>query len=367
MAFFEIFAGFVTFIFLFITYRKWCQTYWYRKNVPSIDPSLMWGNMENPITSKYGLKFDIKNAYDNFKKHGHKHGGIYLSGDPVWIPVDQGLIKNILVKDFAHFMGHGLEANPETDPLSANIFNLEGDEWKFIRSKLSPTFTSGKMKMMFSTLVDCSVPMLEHIDGFAGSDKLLDIKDILASFTTDVIGSCAFGIECNSFKDPNSEFVKYGQKVFEPTFDNKVKILLAFAAPFLRRIFSFRMVPLEIEQFYTRIVKSILDYRESKNVTRNDFMQLFFDINAKAKQTGEKGLTLEQVTAQAFVFFLGGFETSSSTMTLCLHELAFNQDIQDKLRAEIKETLRRNDGKLAYDNLMEMKYLDQVVNGKFFT
>lgn len=38
----------------------------------------------------------------------------------------------------------------------------------------------------------------------------IDIKDILARYTTDVIASCAFGVEANSLKDPNSEFRESG-------------------------------------------------------------------------------------------------------------------------------------------------------------
>ncbi|KRT84253.1 cytochrome P450, partial [Oryctes borbonicus] len=56
------------------------------------------------------------------------------------------------------------------------------------------------------------------------------------------------------------------------------------------------------------------------------------------------------------------FETSSTTMTFCLHELAFNQQIQDKLRSEIRETMEKNNGKLTYDGVMGMKYMNLVVN-----
>jgi cytochrome P450 family 6 len=73
---------------------------------------------------------------------------------------------------------------------------------------------------------------------------------------------------------------------------------------------------------------------------------------------------MESMAAQAFVFFLGGFETSSTTMTFCLYELSLHQDIQDRLREEIDVVLQKHDGKLTYEGIQEMKYLDKVVSGK---
>lgn len=49
-------------------------------------------------------------------------------------------------------------------------------------------------------------------------------------------------------------------------------------------------------------------------------------------------------------------------MTFALYELAFNQKIQDKLRNEILIAVEENEGKLTYDIIFELKYLDMVIN-----
>jgi cytochrome P450 family 6 len=70
------------------------------------------------------------------------------------------------------------------------------------------------------------------------------------------------------------------------------------------------------------------------------------------------------LAAQAFIFFLAGFETSSTTLSFCLHELALNPQIQERLREEIDSTLKKCEGKVTYDALQNMPYLDQVLDGE---
>jgi len=70
------------------------------------------------------------------------------------------------------------------------------------------------------------------------------------------------------------------------------------------------------------------------------------------------------IAAQAFGFFAAGNETSSNTIAFCLYELALNQEIQDKTRREVRDAIRARDGKLTYDAVQEMKYLDMVILGR---
>ena len=75
-------------------------------------------------------------------------------------------------------------------------------------------------------------------------------------------------------------------------------------------------------------------------------------------------LTMDVIAAQAFVFYLAGFQTSSATMTFCLYELAMNPDIQERVRNEIDNVLDRHDGNITYEAISEMEYLDKVVSGE---
>lgn len=69
------------------------------------------------------------------------------------------------------------------------------------------------------------------------------------------------------------------------------------------------------------------------------------------------------LAAQAFVFFIAGFETSSTTISFALYELATVPETQEKLRTEIMNILNKHNGQLSYDIVNDMKYLEMVLQG----
>lgn len=67
--------------------------------------------------------------------------------------------------------------------------------------------------------------------------------------------------------------------------------------------------------------------------------------------------------AQAAQFFAAGYETTSSTLAFTLYELCLNQELQNRVRAEITETIPSPES-FTYDNILGMKYMGMVVSGK---
>jgi cytochrome P450 family 6 len=53
--------------------------------------------------------------------------------------------------------------------------------------KLTPTFTSGKMKMMFSTVLNICELMINHLKDNTNLDEV-EVKNVLANFTTVIKG-----------------------------------------------------------------------------------------------------------------------------------------------------------------------------------
>jgi cytochrome P450 family 6 len=74
-------------------------------------------------------------------------------------------------------------------------------------------------------------------------------------------------------------------------------------------------------------------------------------------------LTDDDITAQALVFFVAGFETSSTTLSYAMLEMARLPSVQKKARKNIKDVLARHNGTLNYQALQEMHYLDWIIDG----
>ncbi|KAJ3651617.1 hypothetical protein Zmor_017646 [Zophobas morio] len=343
----------LAFFTIFITYYKWSFNYWKKLNVPFVKPRIPLGNIIAPLKKREQFAVVLKHIYHELKRKKARHGGVYIFSSPVYMVIDLEYVKNILTKDFQYFNDRGFYYNEKDDPISAHLFSLNGEKWKNVRVKLTPTFTSGKMKMMFQTLLDCEKNLHEKIEELHTHKQPLDMKRLLGCYTMDVIGSCAFGIECNSFKDGPASFREYGLKFFKMSKWESFVFGLSITFPKLARSLRIRAVSKSVSDFFSKVVKNNMEYRARNNYSRKDFMQLLIEM---------KGLTLEEVTAQSFVFFLAGFETSSSTMSWAMYELAKNPDIQQKLRDEINAVVARYGGKLTYDGIQEVKYMGQVVD-----
>lgn len=50
-------------------------------------------------------------------------------------------------------------------------------------------------------------------------------------------------------------------------------------------------------------------------------------------------------------------------MIFCLHLLAHHQNIQEEARESIQKTLNKHDGNWSYDAVMEMSFLEQIIEG----
>lgn len=65
---------------------------------------------------------------------------------------------------------------------------------------------------------------------------------------------------------------------------------------------------------------------------------------------------------QTIILNFLGFETSSSLISFALYELALNPDIQQRVRDEVRHELDENDGKITYELINRLDYLEMVAN-----
>ncbi|KAK7789226.1 hypothetical protein R5R35_007051 [Gryllus longicercus] len=354
--------------------------YWQKRNIAFVKPLPFFGNFKGRLTFTRAISDIWVDIYKELKHH--KIGGTWVINKPFLVINDPDIIRRVLVKDFAHFHDRGMPVDEERNPLSLNLFNLAGTQWRSLRAKLTPTFTSGKMKLMFSLMHECAREFVEFVAQETRVKKDVEFREMFAKMTTDIIGTTAFGLQFNSMKNPDSEFRAMGRRVFSPSKWVLVGQILYHFFPPVGKLLNMQFPEKDISDFFMKAVKDTVDYREKNNVKRNDFLQLLIELKNKRKieEDAEKdsmitaeGLAQESelknfemsdnlLAAQAFVFFLAGFETSSTTMSFALHELTMNPDVQTKLREEVDRVLEEHGGELSYDALKNMEYLDKVIN-----
>lgn len=350
-------------------YAYYSLSYWSRRGIPQIPKAVFpFGHIWRTVLFQQSFGEECSGLYDKVPASAPL-AGAYFFTNPAVVVRDPDLIKKMLVKDFHHFHDRGLYINEDVDPLSGHLFLMPGERWRLLRNKLSPTFTSGKMKLMFPIIEQCARELAEVLDGGPGETEF---RDLSARFTTDVIASCAFGFEVHSLRNPDEEFRYWGKRLVSPTIVESLVASFCNMFPKIANIFRIHSVPTDVDTYFTNLVKDTMNYRDSHKISRGDFLQLLMNLRDDQKKAeedqqklaGSKDIKLNtgQLAAQCSVFFLAGFETSSTTMSFALHELALNPDIQKNLQQEIDETTRKSNGKLTYDDVMTMPYLDKVVS-----
>lgn len=360
-------------LYLFLKQR---YSYWEHNGFKTLaGTSLIFGHFKGPLSQKEFAGDFIKRLYESTNE---PFVGIYAILRPILLLRDPELIRSVLIKDSAYFPERNVHCNEKYDPLSGNLFSLRAEKSKNLRSKLTPAFSTGKLKAMFPTLINCASTLQTHLEKYADQDKLLDIRELASRYTINCITGIGFGIEADAIADPNSEFRECGREIFKPSFLNGIRWFLFLFAPKLMSLLRIKIVNSSVERFLTSVVKQNLEFREKNNVIRKYFFQMLIQLrNTGAVQSDDQWeaavkenddnsnkLTFNEICAQTFVFFGAGFETSALTLSFCLYELAKNPEIQDRVYDEINKVLAEHNGELTYDSLSLMKSLENCFDGE---
>lgn len=160
--------------------------------------------------------------------------------------------------------------------------------WRPLRNHLSPVFTSGKLKGTFAQILNCSNDLVTHIDTLLKMEDSINMREVAAKFTTDVIGSCVFGIKMNSLSEIENEFRRIGRNIFATNFTNILKIRLLQSTPFLHSLLC-KILPDEEMEMFMRITKETMEYREKNNLVRPDFMNILLELKKHPERIADIG------------------------------------------------------------------------------
>ncbi|KOC61107.1 Cytochrome P450 9e2 [Habropoda laboriosa] len=282
---------------------------------------------------------------------------------PVVIIRDPELIREIAVKNFEHFPDHHSFVNEQIDPIfGKNVFSLRGARWREKRNTLSPSFTASKMKFMFELVSRCSQEFVDYLYSHPEFSASMEAKDAFTRYTNDVIVTVAFGIGVNSLKDRDNEFYKKGVNATKfGGFFRLLTFLLFRMNPRLSRMAGLSFLPRDSTTFFHKVILETVKARDEQNIIRPDMIHLLLQARDQT-QPATHQMIVDDITAQAFIFFLAGFDTSSTLMCYIVYELAVNPDIQEKLRKEVDRYMKDGNGEISYEALSKMEYMEMVTS-----
>ncbi|XP_067124561.1 thromboxane-A synthase-like, partial [Centruroides vittatus] len=344
--------------------------------IPGPPPNVFFGNY---------LEIFLKGSIRPHKEWISRYGkvlGYYHGEVPVLLVADANLLKKILIKDFQKFTDRSILVRENSAVSigrdSQHLIFLRGTKWK---QSMSPMIN------------DAIEDLLENFEKFCQSGEGFQAYSFFQRLTLDVIVRIAFGIQSNAQKNLKDPLLHLVYVMFHIPFRFFFALLttsFGFLQPFMRII---RKVTAIIKNRGTSPLNDLINKCEAivkarqndPTLRKPDLLQLLIDAEIKenvnvdyqdlaASDNVEKEvdvkrvknetvksrrLTMNEMTSNAFVVLLAGYETTSTALAFCTLMLANFPDFQEKIRNEVK-TLIEEGNELDYSTVQKLQYLDQA-------
>ncbi|XP_017796838.1 PREDICTED: cytochrome P450 6B1-like [Habropoda laboriosa] len=351
----EILYIIVLLLIVIYSYQQYNTDFWKSRGVVGPQPLPFFGNAKDMMFGKISQADYIRKVYNEFPNE--KMVGLFLR-EPFLLLRDPEVIKEILIEEFSKFADRGFGIHEKTDPMSAHLVNLEPERWRPLRTKYIPSFTATKIKDMFPLLLECCKSFEKYFEAEVAKGKPIRCDDLCAKFTINIISTYAFGIDTSTTE--NAEICRKGREIFKVNLVNALRFKIKLYAPTLYALIGYVIPEKNLAPYFTKFITEVIKYREKHNIKRIDFINTLMEIKKHPENLPTVELTDTFIAAQATGMFAAGFETSSTTMSHALYELALNPKIQNKLREEIREYHAKNNGIWTSEDIGEMEYLEKV-------
>lgn len=284
-----------------------------------------------------------------WRKQFGKVFGFFSGRKPTLVVTDLDMVKQILIKDF-HVFSNRPQMIIRAEPVISTLVGLRDQRWKDVRSLLAPTFSMTKMKLMANIINEKIDVLLNIVADHEKNGKAFECYSSYQGLTLDVICECALAIKSKCQTDPNDDLL-HSVKGFLVNAIN-FAITLAIYFPVLGVIMSYVSNKLAYSGRMTNQVvshlKQVIKLRRKDVGTKTvDVLHLMLEASETflEEMNGKDGvkmipkkkvLTDEEIIANAWVFLLGGFETTANALTFTSYLLAKHPDVQEKLVHEIE-------------------------------
>lgn len=298
-----------------------------------------------------------------YRKHGPL-AGTFTMCTPTLMVADPLLLKDIMVKNFASFPNTEFIRQVGDPVLDNMLVSLLNNQWHDVRNIVSPVFSTSKMRQMVATVNECAKDMIRNFADVAKKGTPYDVKLIFGAFELDVTAQATFSFKLDSHRDVHNPFVLQAKRFFAAEYNWRA--FLCFQFPRLSEMLGLRIFCPEAVEYFSGVMTNLLARRVTDNTNdKPDFVRLLMNAEcndeegSQQKDTGKRVLTRDQVLAQAVLFFVAGYDTTTVAMSMAVYYLAQHKDIQDRLIEEIEDVLQKED-EITYEVVLAMEYLDAV-------
>lgn len=281
----------VTLAYVVYAYFTSTHSYWKDRGIPYFKPSLFFGSMKDLLFNRKGfsdIQLDIYNEAPDAKVVGY-----FEFRQPKLMIRDPDLVEKVLIKDFPKFHDRGFPSDFVNDPLSGTMFNADGSYWRNLRLKLTPVFTSGKLKCMFDQMYNCADVLVAYVakQSKINKDKSFECKELMNLFTGDAVASCAFGLQFSHDSEQGKVYRKMIHAAFDPSIANILRFYFRSNYPKLTKLLKLKILPTQPNDYFLRLSKETIRHRRENNINRSDFLQLMLTLQ---KQEQSNKLTVEK-------------------------------------------------------------------------
>ncbi|KAJ0181076.1 hypothetical protein K1T71_003161 [Dendrolimus kikuchii] len=346
----------------FYLYLRRNYDYWQVRGVPYESPSILCGNLGFFLRKSFWEYF-----YKVGKSQKLDYVGIFLGWKPALLIQSPELARKILITDHVHFQNRYIYSPNDSDPLgSLNLFTVKNPIWTIVRKELSPLFTSKKLKMVTDLMnVNSKELVLKIQRDYIDKKEKVNLKELFSMYTSDTVASTVFGITVSALNDEPSPLWVITNHMIKWTFWRGFEFSTIFFLPALAEFLRLKLFSAPASEYIKKIFWKVVNERNVTGETNDkDLVNLLLKLKADLKLPvdANSDLANDLMLAQVAVFILGSIETSSSTLTYCLHEIAHHPDKQEKLFGEINEAVnKRSKSILDYNDLVELKYLSKCI------
>lgn len=343
----------LTVCILFVRKR---YSFWTRQGIPSLETRFPLGHIQHSSHLMIDLYRQLKGR--------HPFGGIFRFIEPVAFVTDPKMVGNVIVRDFRYFYDRGGYANAAHDLLSGNLLNGEGKQWATIRQATVGLFSTVKLKAMYPAMVQMvdRFRMVLNAKLLQESGVKIELKEWISRLTVDIVSSVLLGIETNSLNDRDGGlYGRIGRQTFLVPKPWELFLMSSFRS--LAKAIGLRIYSRELCDLFRRMTHDIIAYRKDhSDLQRNDLVDRLFNLT-KSNEDGRR-LTEDEIAGNVYAFLAAGYESTSTTVSYCLLELAKQPDLQERARKCAMDTCEKY-GELTYESLSDMPYIGQCLDGMY--